>query len=322
VPYFNFSNTSLILFPVIVAAVFVSVCLLKKRWQKRPGGKKENIWLLIFILYFVGLMYVSFYPNPARETQAEQFSSVTPFVGIYYAFKYHITHTMLQYFLNILLYIPFGILVPIIFKKVFNYGRMIVRAGIFIVVVECLQWILPFSNRIFDMEDILCNMLGVIVGFSIYILFKKVLSEKQYKFLLVCAPIIAAFVIFIVDPVVSDPPYRVRMFGSSMFSAKEYTFVGDAVEYPDRAVIYKNGVPYKEIKPVALEDAVKRCQYEVIILLYTEGIDHPDKIEIHSAVLTTSQSFDESYLVPAWSFEGKVYKGNTIRNMRMEVPAY
>ncbi len=67
---------------------------------------------------------------------------------------------------NILLFIPFGILMPMKFKKV-NKGLKIVLLGFLSsLTIECIQLQLTF--RSFDIDDIILNSFGVYIGFLIY----------------------------------------------------------------------------------------------------------------------------------------------------------
>ncbi|PFY13744.1 VanZ family protein [Bacillus toyonensis] len=67
---------------------------------------------------------------------------------------------------NILLFVPFGILMPMKFKKV-NKGLKIVLLGFLSsLTIECIQLRLTF--RSFDIDDIILNTFGVYIGFLIY----------------------------------------------------------------------------------------------------------------------------------------------------------
>ncbi|MEK4815170.1 VanZ family protein [Bacillus sp. FSL L8-0287] len=78
---------------------------------------------------------------------------------------------------NILLFIPFGILIPMKFKKT-NKGLKIVLLGLLSsLTIECIQLGLTF--RSFDIDDILLNSFGVYIGFLIYKWITLIFMNKQ-----------------------------------------------------------------------------------------------------------------------------------------------
>lgn len=87
--------------------------------------------------------------------------------------------------LNILLFIPFGFLSAVIFKKLRNkwiYGVLI--GLIFTIIIEFLQL---FTGRFVQLEDILMNTLGTYIGYwiCIYIVYLKnkgsaLMISKEY----------------------------------------------------------------------------------------------------------------------------------------------
>lgn len=71
---------------------------------------------------------------------------------------------------NIILFVPVGFLFAVIFKEL--SGKRILFAGIVIgVIFEVLQ--IVFKSGIFDIDDIILNSLGVIIGYLIFITLVK-----------------------------------------------------------------------------------------------------------------------------------------------------
>ncbi|AIK35421.1 vanZ like family protein (plasmid) [Bacillus pseudomycoides] len=78
---------------------------------------------------------------------------------------------------NILLFVPFGILIPMKFKKV-NKGFKIVLLGFLSsLTIECIQLWLTF--RSFDIDDIILNSFGVYIGFLIYKWITLIFMSRQ-----------------------------------------------------------------------------------------------------------------------------------------------
>lgn len=71
---------------------------------------------------------------------------------------------------NIVLLIPFGFLVAFIWRKL-NWGKMFFIASVTCVFIEGMQVLL--YTGIFDIDDVILNALGVMVGYWICGVFKK-----------------------------------------------------------------------------------------------------------------------------------------------------
>ena len=92
-----------------------------------------------------------------------------PFV---YLFDYP---TMKEVLLNMIgntaMFIPLGIVWPAVFKKLNTHAKVI-AAGIGVsLTIEILQ--LPFFGRSTDIDDLILNTLGFLLGYGIYLLVRK-----------------------------------------------------------------------------------------------------------------------------------------------------
>ncbi len=99
---------------------------------------------------------------------------------------------------NILLLVPVGFLLPFLFKKV-NWKQILVVAVLSGLIIEGMQVFLHVG--IFDIDDVILNGLGVLVGFWIYLLFQKVMASSYQRIAIVtlttvCISLIVAVLIF------------------------------------------------------------------------------------------------------------------------------
>lgn len=74
---------------------------------------------------------------------------------------------------NIILFLPFGILLPLS-QKEFNFKNNIIKGIIFILSIEILQ---PIFGRAFDINDIVLNVFGVLISTIIYMFIKKIIHN-------------------------------------------------------------------------------------------------------------------------------------------------
>lgn len=83
------------------------------------------------------------------------------------------------YLLNILLFMPFGFLLPAIWPQ-FRKMKNTVCAGFFFSLAIELNQLL--NNRITDIDDLFTNTLGAIIGYVLYtVLFKLILKREGKK---------------------------------------------------------------------------------------------------------------------------------------------
>ena len=76
---------------------------------------------------------------------------------------------------NTAMFIPLGIVWPVCFKQL-NSHRKVIAAGVGTsLLIEILQ--LPFYDRVSDIDDLILNSLGFLIGYGIYLLVKK--SKKK-----------------------------------------------------------------------------------------------------------------------------------------------
>ncbi|PGW60704.1 VanZ family protein [Bacillus cereus] len=73
---------------------------------------------------------------------------------------------------NVIIFIPFGFLLPLLFKQIYNV-KMASKIFIkFILLIESLQ-LLTFTG-VFDIDDIILNMLGALIGYGSFVEMKYI----------------------------------------------------------------------------------------------------------------------------------------------------
>ena len=154
---------------LIVLAVFIYS-------RKKKGldiSKSSCVMLVIFSIYIIGVYHFTstgtIYNGLTYQLEVRKdllnlvpFSSNIDFIG---------------YFLNVVLFVPLGILVPLICKKMDNL-KYIFGTGLgFSIFIELSQLL---NNRRTDIDDLILNTVGAIIGFALYKIFDKYTSSK-YK---------------------------------------------------------------------------------------------------------------------------------------------
>lgn len=67
---------------------------------------------------------------------------------------------------NMLLFLPFGLLLPLLSKPAGRYPLLILSAFLFSLFIESSQYL--FASRIFDIDDMWLNITGAVIGRMIF----------------------------------------------------------------------------------------------------------------------------------------------------------
>ena len=148
--------------------------------------KREAQLLLVYVCILV-IVRITFFPfakidgkvAPLIFESAKAFPfriNWKPFVNL---FDYEVRSAVLVNIIgNTLMFVPVGIVWPSVFKKL-NNPLKVIGAGIgFSLCIEIVQ--LPFEVRVSDVDDLILNSVGYIIGYLIY-LFAKNVKRKNKK---------------------------------------------------------------------------------------------------------------------------------------------
>lgn len=80
---------------------------------------------------------------------------------------------------NIEAFIPMGFLLPIIFKKLNKFKKVFASVLIVSLLIEVLQYITGTGAS--DIDDVILNVLGGILGYLIYKVFRKLFILLKYR---------------------------------------------------------------------------------------------------------------------------------------------
>ena len=72
---------------------------------------------------------------------------------------------------NIAMFIPIGIIWPLVFPKLDKHLKVIAAGAAYSLFVEIVQ--IPIYGRLTDVDDLILNSLGYLIGYGIYLLAKR-----------------------------------------------------------------------------------------------------------------------------------------------------
>ena len=165
---------------LLVSVLIAAPLYLLIRRPFRRGGRRE-LYLALFVLFHVGLFVLVLngsYTNPLemirsawQRIQSGEGINLVPFRTIARYFRAGFgENTAVNLIGNIIMFIPFGFGVPFFWKKAHTKLGLAAVLLCFTVLIECCQL---FVGRFFDVDDMILNFLGGLIGAAVYYLFYK-----------------------------------------------------------------------------------------------------------------------------------------------------
>ena len=169
--------------------IFTSIWLVIRTvaWtkQKHIDWKREAVLLLMYVNLAVIIRF-TFFPMSKVDGQVQplifDIATAFPFrvnlLPLVNLFDYDSKRDLLLNVIgNAAMFIPSGIVLPFVYKRLNSFWKVLL-AGIGIsLCIEIIQ--LPFSVRATDIDDLILNTIGVIVGYGIVTLIRCLRRTKQ-----------------------------------------------------------------------------------------------------------------------------------------------
>ncbi|WP_205068218.1 VanZ family protein [Bacillus mesophilum] len=150
--------------------------------------KQENNNKYLFILfgiYIALLVYFMFFgfDRPQRLVAVREFRYSFEFIRIPLWLPNHFSIDIIKLWIfslgNLLAFVPFGILVPMVFEKqIKSYFQFIFLFVFFILCLEILQMVTYLGS--FDLTDIVINTMGATIGFCSYRVSVRMNTSRKY----------------------------------------------------------------------------------------------------------------------------------------------
>ena len=170
-----------------ISLVWILVRCFRYSKTKVLSWKREAQLILVYICLVVVARF-TFFPfgtvngkiQPLIFDPATAFPpriNLIPFVNLLDYPK--LSEVLLNVIGNTAMFIPIGIIWPIVYKKL-NTHKKVIAAGVgFSLCIEILQ--LPFFDRVTDIDDLILNSLGFLMGYGLYLLVKWLAKKISNK---------------------------------------------------------------------------------------------------------------------------------------------
>lgn len=165
-------------YPVGLAAAILYLAAAVFLGFKRSMPIKRQIMSFLLFLCAMGIIAVTLFPLPvdprviATMQGGGDVNNLIPFKTILFMLTdRNREYSFLNIGGNVLLFAPLGFLAPLLFKKLNRFPTVLLFGFSASLIVELSQFIisciLGFTYRSFDVDDILLNAVGTILGFGV-----------------------------------------------------------------------------------------------------------------------------------------------------------
>ena len=169
---------------ILISFVWIVLRIIFGVRQRRVDWKRELRLILVYICIVVVARF-TFFPfgtvdgqiQPLVFDDDQMFPPRINLIPLVYLLDYEaLWEAKLNVIGNITMFMPIGIVWPVVFRKLGTHGKVLAAGAGFSLVIEILQ--LPFFDRVSDVDDLILNSLGFALGYGIYLLVKKVAAKK------------------------------------------------------------------------------------------------------------------------------------------------
>ena len=171
--YVAFGFEPMVLYIALGLLVALAVALLAqylaahRRTMSRSG-------VILYLLWLAVVLYLTLFSRVGNQG-GRAMALMKPFHGLSEAIAQRSAEPLNHAFLNILLFVPFGFFIPRVNIRLSHAGLVLLCGIVTSTLIEGLQFILRLGYC--DIDDIIANALGAIVGYGIYSLFRKIGSN-------------------------------------------------------------------------------------------------------------------------------------------------
>ena len=165
-------------FAILITGILYAIIynLLKSKREKPSKGIMLAEYVLLgWVVMFIYVTQIMSFGNGLGDG-----ANFIPLQQFVIAIRYGSNNAggVWQFLLNIIMFIPLGFLLPIVFKKHANWKSVFIISLSFTVATELLQLI---SSRGTDIDDVIANTLGGLCGFALYLIIIGLISLITHK---------------------------------------------------------------------------------------------------------------------------------------------
>jgi len=167
-------------YPLVTAGITILWILVRTIVCLRQGRirRKREQLMLVYICILVVTRFTFFrFSTTDGQVQPLLFDAARVFpprinlLPVVYLFDYPVfREALLNLIGNTAMFVPLGIVWPSVFRQLDSHSKVIAAGVGYSLLIEIVQ--LPFFDRVSDIDDLILNSLGFLMGYGIYLLAK------------------------------------------------------------------------------------------------------------------------------------------------------
>ena len=221
---------------------------------------------LAFVTYLVSMFWIVFLWQPAL-TNTHYFNLMPFRETLYYTYTYGNRLAESQYMLNMIMFLPFGLMLPLVFPKRIN--RFYLVALISLAATALIEGIQYAIGRVGDVDDMIANLMGGAAGFCLYSLLRHALRRRKWfrKACLVrrtygrfgTAVLTVVMILILCFPMIMDISFDLSEFGlvASMRLPDGTEIMARLNDEPVKTMTYKQKACDREAMVRSIMDALE-----------------------------------------------------------------
>ena len=162
-----------LIFILIISILYLPILLYLKKKGKSVIRQLSYIGLIcsIFLIIFATILYMPITFNPKQHIlNLKPFNWLETTSNIF-------EQIMVEKVPNIILFIPLGFFVPVVFE---NKRKLYKTTLISFCITFSVEFFQYFIGRFSDIDDIITNVLGGIIGFAIFKILNNLLKTRKW----------------------------------------------------------------------------------------------------------------------------------------------
>ena len=161
-----------IIISAIAFAVFCAASIFMYKMQK--FNKMQCAAAILLSLYIVVLLY---FTVTGRYSHEEYEYKINFFTSYRWFFQYNGEQVLRQLLINFVMLMPVGFLLPAVINAKHKYLITLALSLLLTVFIETMQLITKCGS--FEIDDIINNFVGAVIGMLIYMLLNKIIQNRK-----------------------------------------------------------------------------------------------------------------------------------------------
>jgi hypothetical protein len=147
---------------VVVFAVWRGLC-----WRRHGIRGANELVVLVLFAWSVAVAYVALFPMHLILYAWHERFSLIPLSSSLDMIRFSTTQTVVKNLGgNILLFVPIGFLLPVLFERLRGVWSLAWRAAVLSAIIEIIQ--IPTQAHSTDVDDVILNVIGALLGLAVF----------------------------------------------------------------------------------------------------------------------------------------------------------